>query len=375
MLLSFIRKLTKKFFVITNVIVALLFIIGCYSSYFNPNQFWFFGFLTLGVFYLFLVLLVFFAFWVIVKFKFSFISLISFVLCIGPLRQIIKLKTTAFNTAKTKNSIRVMSWNIEHFKILQHKTNPNLKQEMFALIKEYNPDVACFQEMVGSDAFADAINYVPDIAIALQMPYYSYSYTDNYNFDSKHHFGNIIFSKKPILSSKNYNQDNLNYNSRFMSVNIGFGKDTFSIFNVHLQSLKFSKQSLRYIEDAKANQNVDLGESKSILQKLKHGFVQRKVQADSIASAIAKTTYPVIVCGDFNDVPNSYAYATIGKNLQNAFAQKGAGLGATFNGISPTLRIDNIFVSQAFGIEQYCRVKKELSDHYPVLADISLAKQ
>ena len=85
-----------------------------------------------------------------------------------------------------------------------------------------------------------------------------------------------------------------------------------------------------------------------------------------------ESPYKVILCGDFNDVPNSYAYNTIGKGLKNAYAEKGTGIGRTFSSISPTLRIDNIFIDNKLMVEQFVRVKKKLSDHFPIIADIQL---
>ena len=73
---------------------------------------------------------------------------------------------------------------------------------------------------------------------------------------------------------------------------------------------------------------------------------------------------------DFNDVPNSYAYATIGKGLQNAFTKKGSGIGRTYSHLSPTLRIDNIFADKRFTIQQYLRINKEISDHLPMVTDL-----
>jgi len=70
-------------------------------------------------------------------------------------------------------------------------------------------------------------------------------------------------------------------------------------------------------------------------------------------------------------VPNSYPYETIGKGLQDAFVVKGAGFGRTFTGISPTLRIDNIFVDKQLSINQFTRITKKLSDHFPIITDIS----
>jgi endonuclease/exonuclease/phosphatase family metal-dependent hydrolase len=69
-------------------------------------------------------------------------------------------------------------------------------------------------------------------------------------------------------------------------------------------------------------------------------------------------------------VPNSYAYETIGGGLQNAFVQKGAGIARTFSTISPTLRIDNIFADNDFSVTQFTRIKKLLSDHFPIIADL-----
>ena len=95
-------------------------------------------------------------------------------------------------------------------------------------------------------------------------------------------------------------------------------------------------------------------------------------QADKVRIEIDKSPYPVIVCGDFNDVPNSYPYEKIGNGLQDAFVMKGSGIGRTFSGISPTLRIDNIFVDKLYSVHQFTRIAKKLSDHFPVIADIGL---
>ena len=60
--------------------------------------------------------------------------------------------------------------------------------------------------------------------------------------------------------------------------------------------------------------------------------------------------------------------------MKNAFAEKGSGIGRTFSGISPTLRIDNIFLSDRFSVGQFIRINKKLSDHFPVIADIQFKK-
>lgn len=355
--------------------VAFLFLLGCYGYWFNPAWFWPLGFLTLGTFYLLLLLIVFALFWAFIKPKWCLFSVLTILLAFNPVRRIVPLRfSSSFVVEKKDSSLRMMSWNVEHFDILEHKTHPEKKQQMIELIKNYSPDVTCFQEMVGSDSFPDAINYVPVMMQQMGFEYSHYSYNTKIDFDDKHHFGIIIFSKYPVIKKQTVSFYPYDYNSIFQYADIVKNRDTFRVFNIHLQSLKFSAGNLKFIDNPEMKNKQDIEASKSIIYKLKIGFLKRKVQAEHIHDEIVKSPYPVIVCGDFNDVPNSYAYHTIGADLKNAFAEKGSGIGRTFSGISPTLRIDNIFTSKKINILQFTRVVRRLSDHFPIIADLELKK-
>ena len=304
------------------------------------------------------------------------ISIIAIACAWKPLHQLIKINSSDdFKIAKKADDIRVMSWNVEHFDINQHKTHPEIKAQMLSLISKYEPDVACFQEMVGGDFDSTAINYVPYIAERLHYKNYFYSYDKKDDFDSKHHFGIITFSKYPIIEKHTIQYEPHNYNSLFQYIDILKDGDTVRVFNIHLQSLKLSDASREYIGDPTFKSNIDIVKSKTVISKLKTGFLKRKVQSERIKKAMNESPYPIILCGDFNDVPNSYAYNTIGKNLKNSFAEKGSGIGRTFSAISSTLRIDNIFTDMRFETRQFLRVQKELSDHYPIIADLTFVRK
>jgi endonuclease/exonuclease/phosphatase family metal-dependent hydrolase len=371
MSIHFFRRATKRVFIVVNVIAALFFLLGCYVSWFSPGTFWFIGFFTLVSFYLLLLLVGFIFFWLFTKPKYILVSIIAMLLAWGPLKQLVKFRLSAsFAMQKPVTDIRVMSWNVEHFDILEHKTHPERKLEMIGMINQYQPDVACFQEMVGSDSVPAAINYIPDFIKRLKMVDYSYSYNWKVDFDNDHHFGIIIFSKYPVINKQTVSYPPNDYNSIFQYIDIVKHNDTFRVFNIHLQSLKFSDNNLKYIDDPSLKDEADLKNSKNILSKFKTGFLKRRTQSDRIRKEIDKSPYPVIVCGDFNDVPNSYAYNTIGKGMKNAFAERGSGIGRTFFGISPTLRIDNIFADNRFTVNQYVRVNRKISDHFPIIADL-----
>lgn len=380
---SLFRRISKKFFIITNIIIALLYVIGCYGGLFFKAG-WLMGLLPLSTFYFFILLILFIVFWLFVKRGWALISLIAFIITIKPLFNIIPFRfSSSFDVVAQAEDLRVMSWNVAQFDLLYNKKRPDIREDMLALINEYKPDIACFQEMVAGDTLVNlntpyyrkySFFSVFEYAAKLNFPDYFFSYDFRDDFLNRQHFGLIIFSRYPIVKKQTLSFYPYNYNSNFQYADIVKDGDTIRVFNVHLQSLKFGPGNLAYIDDPTLESKKDIERSKNILSKLKHGFVERRKQADRIKAEIDKSPYPVIVCGDFNDVPNSYAYNTIGDNLQNTFVEKGSGLGRTFSGIAPTLRIDNIFAGKAFSVHQFLRVPVKLSDHFPLITDLGKKK-
>jgi len=381
---SLFRRLSKKFFIIVNSIVAALYAVGCYGKLFLPWG-WPFGFLPLAAFYLLIILLLFIVFWLFVKRGWAFISIIAIVATLRPISHILPFRfSSPFAVAGNPDDLRVMSWNVAQFDILYSKKKPETREDMLALTNKYQPDIACFQEMVAGDTLVNLNNEyyrrysffsVFEYLEKLKFPHYFFSYDSRNDFLNRQHFGLMIFSRYPIINKQTLRFAPYDYNSTFQYADIVKGSDTLRVFNVHLQSLKFSQGNLAYIDDPTLESKQDIKRSKTLINKLRGGFLKRRVQADNVRAAIAKSPYPVIVCGDFNDMPNSYAYETIGEGLQNTFAEKGAGLGRTFTGSSPTLRIDNIFAGKAFSVNQFARVPVVLSDHFPIIADLGKKKE
>jgi len=368
-----LRSLVKKTFLVFNFSLAVCFLLGAYVQFFDPKRWWFLGLFTFVLAYLVIALLIFFFFWLFKKQIWFLISLLAIIAGWGAIMNIFPLRfSSSFTIKKDTANIRVMSWNVEQFNILHHKEHPEVKREMIDLINQYDPDIACFQEVVASDKVT-GINYLPAIFKALHFTNYFYSYSIKDDFDRDHHFGRLIFSKLPIINKQTVVNNPNDYNATFQYIDVLKGNDTIRVFNIHLQSLKFSKANLNYLDNGSIDSDSTLRESKSIISKIKTGFIKRSVQARFIRDEIDNSPYPVILCGDFNDVPNSYAYEKIGGYLQNAFVKKGFGIARTFSTISPTLRIDNIFADDHFIIHQFTRVKKLLSDHFPIVADMRLA--
>lgn len=354
-----------------NLAVAIAFIIGCYGSYIGGEKFWFCGLFTLSSLYLLLGLILFFIFWLIIKPKYSFISILAIVCCFFPLKNIVGFHPlNEFVAKKDTAAIRVMSWNVELFNLLNHKAAPENKSGMIQFVREMKPDVFCIQEMAAGDKNPKAINYMPDIMKKMGNLNYYYYYNPAHNFDKEHHFGLTIASRYPIINKESFSFNRKSYNATFIYADVLKEEDTFRVFNIHLQSLHFNEENRKYLENFSLEDQEYIENSKNILSKYKKGMIERHRQSDFVKKHLNQSPYPVILCGDFNDVPNSYAYYTIGSGMKNAFSEKGSGIGATFNGISPTLRIDNIFCSSSFVVTQYDCFKNKLSDHFPIVADL-----
>ena len=71
----FLRRFTKKIFVVSNIIIGVLFLAGANVKYFDPQHWWFLSLFTLLLPYLLLILILFFLFWCVDNLDLRLISL------------------------------------------------------------------------------------------------------------------------------------------------------------------------------------------------------------------------------------------------------------------------------------------------------------
>ena len=146
------------------------------------------------------------------------------------------------------------------------------------------------------------------------------------------------------------------------------------VFSTHLQSVMFDNYHYKALYDLKNPSKASISGSKAIAYRLRNAYVKRAWQASMVNQKVTVSPYPAVVCGDFNDVPNSYSYFTARGDLQDAFLEKGSGFGKTLRIISPTLRIDYILADKKFRVAQYHKFDVPFSDHYPIVADLEIRK-
>ncbi len=368
-----LRRFTRRFFIITNAIVVFLFLLACLVPSLDPQKWWFISFLGLAFPFLLIFVIAYLIGWLILlKPRFSLLSFVALLLGIKSISIFFAFHTPRpFTAERTPGSIRVVSWNVARFIELKHNTNKGSqkRQAMLDLLKKQSADVLCLQEFHTSidPRYYDNITAVQ----ALGYPYYYFSFdTDG----DKHYYSSIIFSRFPIIDSGLIRYPRPTLPDALIHADIKTGNDTVRIYTTHLQSLQFVSADYRKISGIKEGNDSLLANSKTIFSKWKRAVSYRSIQANIIREVVEDSPYPVIFCGDLNDVPNSYTYAKVRGGMQDAFLRKGFGIGRTFSGISPTLRIDYIFADHKFRIKQVNRIVKDYSDHYMLVSDLELRK-
>jgi len=368
---SGMRIFTRRFFIYANAVSAVLFLIACLVPQLSPRTWWFVAFLGLIFPFLLAGLMIFLIGWLtLLKPARTLISLVPILIGWGQVEKTFAFRfTTAFVEKKLPGSIRVVSWNVARFIELKKNNNKGsqTRLRMLDLIKAQEADVLCFQEFQTSrdSAFYDNIRPIQ----AMGFPYYYFCFEEDGDL---HYFSSIIFSRFPIVDTAKVRFPKPSSGELLIQADVLVGKDTVRVFTTHLQSFQFNSSDYRRMEEIKTGQDSVLIHSRNIFSKWKRGVVNRTLQAEIAGEVISKCDYPVIFCGDLNEIPNSYSYNRVRGEMQDAFLEKGAGIGRTFLGLSPTLRIDYIFADEQFTVRQFTRRKQPYSDHLMIVADLDL---
>jgi endonuclease/exonuclease/phosphatase family metal-dependent hydrolase len=369
-----LRKFIIRLFLVLNIAAGLLFLLACCNGFLHPEKWWFIAMLAF-FFPLFLVLLlVFLFFWLVAHPRYAWISLLCLIIGWQNIHAFFGFSLAPHHfPKKDSGSIRVLTWNVRSWDEFSVK-KPNgsaHRLPMLELIGKQDADILCFQEFYEpADSSKSNIHY---ISRKLGFPYFFFS-RDYHNHLNKYETGSVIFSKYPVIATGQIHFDNDTLHKRgsliFTDLNINGKK--IRVFTTHLQSVLFKPKDFRNVEIIRNAEDSMLEASRSLVKKLKFALGLRGFQADTVRRQLDKSPYPLIICGDFNDVPNSYVYFQIRGSLQDAFIKKCFGVGRSYIYIAPTLRIDYILPSKEFSVMQTINLTPPYSDHHAVMTDLQL---
>jgi exonuclease III len=225
------------------------------------------------------------------------------------------------------------------------KGSPTMKD----WLKSDDSDIRCYQEFLGTK----------DIVKTIEENGKYNSFVAGYG----NSYG--IFSKYKIINKGVLYESSSTNNVLFADLKIG--KDTLRVYNVHLQSMSINP-------DKELNQDAFDQKYESVRKKFEVGSAKRANQLIDLLDHIDACAFPVLIVGDFNDVPYSYNYTKLTRKFRNSFEEAGRGFGFTYNGKIPFLRIDHHFFSDELNVHKFETLNQiDFSDHFPTIGIYSIS--
>ncbi|WP_324675287.1 endonuclease/exonuclease/phosphatase family protein [Hymenobacter sp. GOD-10R] len=341
-----------------------------------PHTFWpaAFGALTLPV--ALALNLAFLAYWLLRRWVVALLPLVVTVLTWPHLQRGLALHPwrNVEATSTPDRQVRVLSANVRIFNVYPQLRDPDLgsSRKFVQWLAESPADIICLQEFYNEPRSArsrDGNVFRTEQQIgrdAKRHAFVSKSLTNSAGAE----FGIAIFSRYPILRRGTISFGKLTQNhAMFADLRLPSG-DTIRVYNFHLQSMSMEEKDIVQSYSSKAGFEQ---KSRGLLRRFKRGMMARSVQIDTLVRRFEQCRYPMLLCADLNDLPYSYSYDQLADHFQNAWATVGTGIGSTYNGRLPFLRIDNQFASRRWTVEDF-QVHYEIpySDHFPTTATYDL---
>lgn len=285
--------------------------------------------------------------------KQALILVLGLAVCYGSIRDYFPINFP--KDKPTENFIKVLSYNT--LSLGNYEKNDSGEFVIARYIIDEEPHIACLQE-VSLRHMDDMNGFVNNLK--------KYGYQFSWDVIGESALG--LVSKYPVVKKELLCRSGSNgAMAYFLETQ---PKDTLIVVNAHLESMHLSQEDRgQYHAIVKhLNKANEIGGKRTILSKIANSGSERAQQADTIAQFIDRhAREKIILTGDFNDTPISYAHHEICTRLTDAYKTSGNGLGRSFNKDAIIVRIDNIFCSTHW-TPMCTKVHQDVlySDHYPI---------
>jgi endonuclease/exonuclease/phosphatase family metal-dependent hydrolase len=355
------RPLLKKVFyrilLTINIVLGLSLLMSYLAVNINPVDFALPAFFGLAYPYILLLNIFMVIGWaMLLRFE-ALISVVLLALGAGHFLNYIQL----FRTKEDKSgTFKVISYNVHAFNYFEANKGATSVKNVMNFIKSVKPEILCMQEFFYT---GNPSQVAPMVNNSTGIKYNSH--TKLLGSGKNKYYGVATFTSYPIV--KKGEVVHPGSSSLTIYTDVVIRNDTFRIYNNYLQSFRLKKMERSFFEEITSAEDKET-EMRNLSARLKKGFVSRSIQAQLVRDHIRKSPYPVIVAGDFNDTPVSYAYRRIRRGLNDSFVNSGYGAGFTYKGNYPPNRIDYILYDNALINNNFEIIKVRFSDHYPIMA-------
>src|SRR5712692_6330362 len=239
----------------------------------------------------------------------------------------------------SNQTLRLMTYNIHVGVGMDKKLD---LPRIAGVINEQHPDLVGLQEV---DRGVERTQRIDEIAELSKLTRMEYAFAFNLHYQGGQ-YGVAILSRFPILAT-----DHRLYQNTREAERRGVIRAEVS---VHGRSLNFVTTHLDY--------QYDDG---------------RLFEAQQLLSALKDVKGPLIIVGDFNDIPAGRAYQLMRYQFGDAWIDgRGTEEGFSYPADKPAKRIDYIFFrsSDRVRTKRAWIVNTQASDHVPVVADLEIGK-
>ncbi|MCD8282822.1 MAG: endonuclease/exonuclease/phosphatase family protein [Prevotella sp.] len=300
--------------------------------------------------------LLFLVFWLIFKPRRALLAFAAFVVCYNPARMYIGIHPAGETPA---GAIKVMTYNTLNFTGLEYSRLDHRDNPIVYYLVDADADILCLQECLRT-------GLSPDMHQLLYDKYPYHHFTDQ----GRGGTSLAVYTKYPILKVDSIPCDTCSNIS--VAYTLALPKGYAIVVNNHFESNKFEPDKVRDFRSmmlGEMRKDSARMESKYIFSRLMEMSKRRSAQVKAVAEYVKlNQDVPLILCGDFNDMPISHNYYALARLLTDCFRASGLGFGWTYAHNGMRVRIDNIMCSGHF-VPHACKVltEQEYSDHYPVV--------
>lgn len=355
------KNITKGFLLIVTAIVVFFYLLSATAPFISTANVHIMGFLGLAFPFLLIVVLLLLIFWLAVSYKYALLPFIALLLSSYSISHFF-----SFNFKEKQSSeeaISILTYNVKIFDLYNWSRNEIGSKAILDEIINANADIVCLQEFYTDNS--DNFNMLKKL-----HEFYPYAHVEiTLTLRGTDKWGIATFSKFPIRRKEKIVFENAQHNLAIAS-DIFVNNKLIKVYNTHLQSIHLNYDEIESIENI--TDTIIWKPTGNIFAKLRYAYYWRALQAEKLKANMNKANAPIILCGDFNDSPNSYVYRTLSKNLQDSFDEAGLGVGQTYFGKIPAFRIDYILADSKFNISKHQILRNIFSDHFAVKATMSL---
>jgi endonuclease/exonuclease/phosphatase family metal-dependent hydrolase len=265
-----------------------------------------------------------------------------------------------------KKYISVYTQNVHLMGYYDGKLSEKNKEIILSSIESKNPDVICLQECYWNEQENSFFHWGQDVRLKDYFPCERVTHT----LSDGSHFGVVILSKFPIRFKGTVPFENdVNNFAVYADVDTPLGLVRF--YSVHFQSFRLKDSELKLFDENLAVDEIQ-NNSLPLLVQLYRANLKREKQVDRLMQSMNDCQYPVVLCGDFNDSPSSNTYYKLTRHLNDSYSEANIGVGATYNGPLPGMRIDYILHDERLAVSTCEKLEVNSSDHDALLAIVGL---